>query len=95
MDEYEKLEQELQGVYEVYVEKFRNVSYLEAQLENLNREEQDRAEVCPFRAQCRARSKRSFCDLCPTFALSGDRADAGTNAGTSPGRRASAAGGRR
>ena len=29
MDEYERLEHELEKIYEVYIEKFRNLDYLE------------------------------------------------------------------
>lgn len=45
MDEYEKLEEDLQKLYEVYMEKFRNLTYLEAQQEEYNRAEQDKSEV--------------------------------------------------
>ena len=44
MDEYERLETELQRQYELYVEKFRNLTYLEQQLEDQKRVEQDRLE---------------------------------------------------
>ncbi|XP_056153292.1 clusterin-associated protein 1 homolog isoform X2 [Lampris incognitus] len=44
MDEYEKIEEELQKQYETYVEKFRNLSFLESQLEEYHRLEQDRFE---------------------------------------------------
>ena len=44
MDEYEKLERELQKQYEVYLEKFRNLGYLEHELNNLNKAEQDKVE---------------------------------------------------
>ena len=44
MDEYERVELELAGKYEVYVEKFRNLTYLEHQLEEVHRAEQDKAE---------------------------------------------------
>ncbi|XP_060076668.1 clusterin-associated protein 1-like [Ylistrum balloti] len=44
MDEYEKLEEDLQKLYEVYMNKFRNLTYLESQLEDYNRAEQDRFE---------------------------------------------------
>uniref|UniRef100_UPI00398E3808 clusterin-associated protein 1 homolog n=1 Tax=Pristiophorus japonicus TaxID=55135 RepID=UPI00398E3808 len=44
MDEYEKIEEELQKQYETYVEKFRNLCYLEQQLEDLHRTEQERFE---------------------------------------------------
>ena len=45
MDEYEKLEVELQKQYEGYMERHRNLSYLEHQLEEYSRVEQDRVEV--------------------------------------------------
>ncbi|MBN3320099.1 CLUA1 protein, partial [Atractosteus spatula] len=44
MDEYEKIEDDLQKQYEVYVEKFRNLSFLEQQLEDYHRLEQERFE---------------------------------------------------
>nr|XP_046225022.1 clusterin-associated protein 1 homolog isoform X2 [Oncorhynchus gorbuscha] len=44
MDEYEKIEEDLQKQYETYVEKFRNLSFLEQQLEDYHRLEQDRFE---------------------------------------------------
>lgn len=44
MDEYERVEAELIGVYEQYTERFRNVAFLEQQLDELNREEQGRYE---------------------------------------------------
>ena len=45
MDEYEKIEEDLQKQYETYVEKFRNLSFLEHQLEDYHRLEQERFEV--------------------------------------------------
>ncbi|EDQ87219.1 uncharacterized protein MONBRDRAFT_27399 [Monosiga brevicollis MX1] len=42
MDEYEKLEGELQTSYEEYVEKYRNLAYLEKELEDFNQREQDK-----------------------------------------------------
>lgn len=42
MDEYERIERELVGIYETYMEKFRNLAYLENQLDDFNKEEQDR-----------------------------------------------------
>ena len=45
MDEYEKLEKELQKLYSVYLERFRNLDYLEHELETYNRQEQDKMEV--------------------------------------------------
>uniref|UniRef100_A0A2K6FWE2 Clusterin associated protein 1 n=1 Tax=Propithecus coquereli TaxID=379532 RepID=A0A2K6FWE2_PROCO len=44
MDEYEKIEEELQKQYDIYLEKFRNLTYLEQQLEDHHRMEQERFE---------------------------------------------------
>merc|ERR1711988_1371475 len=44
MDEFEKLEKELSKIYSTYVEKFRNVQYLEHQLEQYNQAEQEKLE---------------------------------------------------
>lgn len=44
MDEYEKIEGELVKVYEQYMEKFRNLAYLEQQLDEFNLEEQTKFE---------------------------------------------------
>jgi len=44
MDEYEKLEKELQKLYSVYLERFRNLDYLERELEQYNRHEQEKME---------------------------------------------------
>ncbi|XP_072273705.1 clusterin-associated protein 1 isoform X2 [Pyxicephalus adspersus] len=44
MDEYEKLEEDLQKQYEIYIDKYRNLSFLEQQLEDHHRMEQDRFE---------------------------------------------------
>uniref|UniRef100_A0A8C6T1Q3 Clusterin associated protein 1 n=1 Tax=Neogobius melanostomus TaxID=47308 RepID=A0A8C6T1Q3_9GOBI len=44
MDEYEKIEEDLQKQYNMYVEKFRNLSFLESQLEEYHRVEQERFE---------------------------------------------------
>merc|ERR1719450_377506 len=44
MDEDEQLEQELERYYEQYVGRFRNLDYLEHEIDVLNREEQDRME---------------------------------------------------
>lgn len=46
MDEYEKIEEDLQKQYDIYVEKFRNLSFLESQLDEYHRMEQERFEVC-------------------------------------------------
>uniref|UniRef100_A0A8C3W1E5 Clusterin associated protein 1 n=1 Tax=Catagonus wagneri TaxID=51154 RepID=A0A8C3W1E5_9CETA len=45
MDEYEKIEEEFQKQYDIYLEKFRNLAYLEQQLEDHHRMEQERFEV--------------------------------------------------
>jgi clusterin-associated protein 1 len=45
MDEYEHLEEDLQGMYDQYMTKFRNQAYLEQLLEDYNRAEQDKTEV--------------------------------------------------
>jgi len=42
MDEFEKLELELQKQYFVYLERFRNLEYLEHELEQHNRSEQEK-----------------------------------------------------
>jgi clusterin-associated protein 1 len=39
MDEYEKLEQEIDKYYNMYIEKFRNLDYLEHQLDTFNKKE--------------------------------------------------------
>ncbi|KAJ3192674.1 Clusterin-associated protein 1 [Irineochytrium annulatum] len=60
MDEYEKIEVELVKFYEVYMEKFRNLSYLEQQLDEHNRLEQDKfeeTEVLLKRMQTRLREE--------------------------------------
>merc|ERR1740123_2860448 len=44
MDEYEQLEQELERYYEQYVGRFRNLDYLEHEVDVLNREEKERME---------------------------------------------------
>merc|ERR1719174_2311974 len=44
MDEYESLEAELERYYEQYVGRFRNLDYLEHELDGINREEQERME---------------------------------------------------
>ena len=45
MDEYERLEEDLQRLYDQYMIKFRNQAYLEQLLEDFNRSEQDKTEV--------------------------------------------------
>ncbi|XP_053708411.1 clusterin-associated protein 1 homolog isoform X3 [Synchiropus splendidus] len=44
MDEYEKIEEDLQKQYDIYVEKFRNLCFLESQLDEYHRLEQERFE---------------------------------------------------
>lgn len=44
MDEYEQLEQELERFYEQYVGRFRNLDYLEHEIDVLNKEESERME---------------------------------------------------
>ncbi|XP_029988784.1 clusterin-associated protein 1 homolog isoform X2 [Sphaeramia orbicularis] len=44
MDEYEKIEEDLQKQYQTYVEKFKNLCFLESQLEEYHRLEQERFE---------------------------------------------------
>ncbi|XP_036447062.1 clusterin-associated protein 1 homolog [Colossoma macropomum] len=44
MEEYEKIEEELQKQYGTYVQKFRNLCFLEQQLEDYHRVEQERFE---------------------------------------------------
>ena len=44
MDEFERLEADLKQQYEMYVEKFRNMTYLEQQWEEWNRAEQEKLE---------------------------------------------------
>jgi len=45
MDEYEKLEEELQQVYDDYMLKFRNQAYLENILDDYQRAQLDDSEV--------------------------------------------------
>jgi clusterin-associated protein 1 len=45
MDEYEKLEKELQGFHKVYLEKFRNLEFLEHELEEYNKGDLEKAAV--------------------------------------------------
>lgn len=44
MGEYEKLQGDLQGLFTTYMEKFRNLEWLESQLEQHNRKEQERLD---------------------------------------------------
>ena len=44
MDEYEKLEVDLKREYEVYLEKFRNLDYLEHRLDEMNAAEELRVK---------------------------------------------------
>jgi len=51
MDEYERLEQELERLYTKYVEKMRNLDYLEHQLDSYNQAEEEKAEESQKRLQ--------------------------------------------
>lgn len=42
MDEYERIENDLVGIYETYMDKFRNLAFLENQLDDYNRDEQEK-----------------------------------------------------
>merc|ERR1712100_919816 len=44
MDEYEQLEQELEKYYDQYVGRFRNLDYLEHELDRFNKDEEDKME---------------------------------------------------
>lgn len=44
MDEYEVLEKQLQGLFESYLEKHRNLQWLEGQMESLSSQEQEKAD---------------------------------------------------
>lgn len=44
MDEYLRLEKELERLYAIYLEKFRNLDYLEHQMDRYNQEDQARFE---------------------------------------------------
>lgn len=44
MDEYEKLEVEVQQNYSLYLDRFKNLSYLQNQLEELNKVEQEQIQ---------------------------------------------------
>ena len=45
MDEYERLEADLYKLYDSYMDRFRNLAFLEHQLDDYHRAEQDRLEV--------------------------------------------------
>lgn len=63
MDEYEKVEEELQKQYEIYLEKFWNLAYLEQQLEDHHRMEQERFEVSAWAAHLCQGDRRAACVL--------------------------------
>jgi clusterin-associated protein 1 len=44
MEDYEKLEEDLKVLYQEYMDKYRNLTYLEQQLEEYNRLEQDKSD---------------------------------------------------
>lgn len=64
MDEYEKIEEDLQKHYETYVEKFRNLSFLESQLNEYHRLEQERFEVREYTI-CKAFFLKCSTNECP------------------------------
>lgn len=45
MDEYERLQADLDGMYSAYLERFRNLEYLENELEAYYSAEQERLEA--------------------------------------------------
>ena len=45
MDEYEKLEEELADIYELYITKFRCLTFLEQQLEEIEETETQKIQV--------------------------------------------------
>ena len=47
MDEYEKLEEELADIYELYITKFRCLTFLEQQLEEIEETELQKIQVDP------------------------------------------------
>ncbi|KAK2533456.1 Cluap1 [Columba guinea] len=51
MDEYEKIEEQLQKQYSSYLEKFRNLTYMEQLLDDHRRTEQEMFEFLPFEFQ--------------------------------------------
>ena len=56
----EKLEKELQRQYEIYIDKYRNLDYLENQLEQVHRHEEERMqEHGPAAGQLQGRTARS------------------------------------
>jgi hypothetical protein len=73
MEEAEKLEKELQRYYDVYMEKHRNLDYLEHELDKYRRNEEERMEVscsfvrCYFRRQGDADMPQLRCHRCTTL----------------------------
>ncbi|XP_065841989.1 clusterin-associated protein 1-like [Oscarella lobularis] len=77
MDEYEKLEGELKRHYEEYIERFRNLTYLEHQLKELNRIEQEKLEATNLSLQemqrrMQEQEQHLHGGINDTFALTGD-----------------------
>ncbi|CAI9734056.1 Hypothetical predicted protein [Octopus vulgaris] len=58
MDEYERLEQELEKLYEAYIIKFRNLTYLEQQLEEYSKMEQDKVKENQYALKSTAEALR-------------------------------------
>lgn len=55
MEEYERLENDLEKIYEVYIEKFRNLDYLEHQLDLFNKLEEKKFQESQKKIQDRLR----------------------------------------
>ena len=68
MDEYERLEVELQERYKVYMEKFRNLTYLEQQLEekrklDLDAKEERESSLLEIKMQVQQENRRTIDDM--------------------------------
>uniref|UniRef100_H2YD01 Clusterin-associated protein 1 n=1 Tax=Ciona savignyi TaxID=51511 RepID=H2YD01_CIOSA len=77
MDEFERLEEELKGHYENYLIKFRNMTFLEHQMEDYNRQEQIRMtenELSLKKIQTRLKEEEKKVILNDSF-LENDRLD--------------------
>lgn len=44
MEEYERLERDMEKLYAVYLDKFRNLEYLEHELDKYNKEDEEKFE---------------------------------------------------
>lgn len=63
MDEYEKIEEDLQKQYDTFVEKFRNLCFLESQLDEYHRLEQERFEVRACMCLCSRCAEQLFLNV--------------------------------